>query len=127
MAFTSPHLSDLVYDWDIPGDEVALRRPGADTEYLPKDVAIDIAHAQGKHLVPEFYAGGEPDSCNVATAAVPHAGNEHPTSNARQSWTRSCRSFASENATCSPATPTPSPDACGPPRVISPEVDAVLR
>lgn len=71
MAYSAPHLGELVYDWDIPGDEVALLQPDSETEYIPKGLAIDIAHAQGKHLVPEFQSDAEPVFCNIATLALP--------------------------------------------------------
>jgi len=71
MACSAPHLSELVYDWDIPGDEVALFQPDSEVEYIPKGLAIDIAHAQGKHLVPEFRRDAEPVFCNVARLALP--------------------------------------------------------
>jgi hypothetical protein len=71
MAYSAPHLSELVYGWDIPGDEVALFQPNSEVEYIPKGLAIDIAHAQGKHLVPEFRSDAEPVSCNVARLALP--------------------------------------------------------
>lgn len=71
MAYSAPHLGELVYDWDIPGDEVALLQPDSETEYIPKGLAIDIAHAQGRHLVPEFQSDAEPVFCNIATLALP--------------------------------------------------------
>jgi len=71
MAYSAPHLGELVYDWDIPGDEVALLQPDGETEYIPKGLAIDIAHAEGKHLVPEFQSDAEPVFCNIATLALP--------------------------------------------------------
>lgn len=71
MACSAPHLGELVYDWDIPGEEVALLQPDSETEYIPKGLAIDLAHAQGKHLVPEFESHAEPVFCNIATLALP--------------------------------------------------------
>ena len=71
MAYSAPHLGELMYDWDIPGDEVALLQPDSETEYIPKGLAIDIAQAQGRRLVPEFQSDAEPVFCNIATLALP--------------------------------------------------------
>ena len=64
MAYSAPHLGELVYDWDIPGDEVALLQPDSETEYIPKRLAIDMAHAQGKHLVQDSSRTSSPSSAH---------------------------------------------------------------
>jgi hypothetical protein len=65
-------LSEFRFDETIDGDEVYLHlEHGEEGEVLPKGLAIDIAHARGANLVPDWPHQEVPVPCHVALVTEP--------------------------------------------------------
>lgn len=73
MASRMWRLEEFQYDWGIPGREVSVFGADGPSDDMPKGLAIDLAHEQGLHLVPEWPARPDADhvSCRIVKLSLP--------------------------------------------------------